>query len=84
MLYRCIYCNRLSAGSALVRHLQNVVAPYRRMIEFSSILLLLLHQILLVVYYCYYVVTRPQGLGALTVSYYTIYYLYLRYRLESL
>ena len=59
--------NRLSAGSALARRLQNVVAPHRRTTEFSSILLLLLHQILLAVYYCCHVATRPQGLGALTV-----------------
>ena len=59
--------NRLSAGSALARRLQNVVAPHQRTAEFSSILLLLLHQILLAVYYCCHVATDPESLGVLTV-----------------
>ena len=67
MLYGCTCRNWLSAGSALARYLQNIVAPHGRTTEFSSIFLLLLHQILLVVYYCCYVATRPQGLGVLII-----------------
>ena len=66
MPYRRTCRNRLSAGSALARRLQNVVAPHGRTTEFSSILLLLLHQILLAVYYCCHVATDPESLGVLT------------------
>ena len=59
--------NRLSAGSTLARHLQNIVGPRRRTTEFSSILLLLLHQIHFAAHYCCHVATDPKSLGVLTV-----------------
>ena len=61
--------NWLSAGSALARRLQNIVALHGRMTEFSSILFFFyfLKQILLAVYYCYHVAIDPESLGVLTV-----------------
>ena len=67
MPYGRTCCNQLSAGSALARRLQNVVAARRRITEFSSILLLLFHQILLAVCYYCHVATDPESLGVLTV-----------------